>query len=309
MNNRVPRSRNRRISKIPMLVTFLLILVVAGSLIWMFATYYTKQKEIPPVVFSLTTQSSSPTSPTSSDTQANTPITTSSTSSSKSKETETVKVETVVPETVAVGNEYFKDALFIGDSILKGFKLWVTPYENNTIAEQNVGLDQIYMNKDVYYINADLKGTLWETIEAKCPKPSKIYVMLGTNGVPGYENDAHIVYYNDLVDKLKKKYPDAIIYIESITPITKEVSENRKPTFTSEKINGFNKLVKQMCVEKGVYYLSTEDVLKDKDGYLKAEYDAGDGTHMPKVGHEAVFSYLKKHTASKDGTAVVYKAE
>lgn len=318
MDNRIARSRPRKISKIPMLVTFLLILVVVGALIWMFISFYQERKAIPPASFTLTTESGSVSS-SPSDTDSDAAVVGGSSESEASSqpassdkpatETKTVKVETVVPETVPVDNKYFEDAIFIGDSILKGFKLWVTPYPNNTIAEQNVGLDQIYMNKSVYYKSLDEKATLWEMIEAKYPNPKKIYVMLGTNGVPGYENDAHIVYYYDLIEKLQKKFPDAIIYVESITPITKEVSKKREPAFTTEKINGFNKLVKKMCEEKGVYYLTVEDVLKDENGYLKADYDAGDGTHMQKIGHEAVFSYLKKHTVSKDGTATVYATE
>lgn len=293
--------RKVRIKKLPLLVVLLLILVVIGSLIAIFFDYYNDIKNAPPNVgivglSSVPKQVSSalpvPSNATESAPIDNTPI----------KE---IQSDTIVPQTIPVDDLYFKDAVFIGDSILKGFKLWASPYPNNVIADQNVGLDQIYGDKDVYYTTATQKTTLWKAVEQKLPNPAKIYVLLGTNGIPGYDNEKHIVYYNDLITKLKAKYPDAIIYIQSVTPITKEVSTKRSPNFTTKKINAFNELILKMAKEQGVYYLQIENVLKDENGYLKSEYDAGDGTHMPKEGHKAVLNYLKNHTVSKEGIAVV----
>lgn len=293
--------RRTKLKKTPLLVILLFILIVIGSLVAIFFDYYDDIKNAPPNVGLVGLPSvEKPIS--SAPIVAADPLPPSSQPDANIKE---VRVETVVPQTMPVDDVYFKDALFIGDSILKGFKLWATPYPSNVIADQNVGLDQIFNGKDVYYVSSTQKTTLWSAIEQKLPKPAKIYVMLGTNGIPGYDNERHIVFYKDLVEKLKKKYPDAIIYLESVTPITKEVSTKRSPNFTTKKINGFNELILQLAKDQGVYYLEVEDALMDENGYLKADYDAGDGTHMPKEGHLALFNYLKNHTVSADGIAVV----
>lgn len=312
--------RRVRIKKLPLLIIFTLILVVIISLIAIFIGFYKEKKSAPPNVGLVGIPPAASSEATLAPPQAsvNEPGDSSNVNgavgsdggdSEKTKATKEVKVDTIVPQTVAVDDVYFKDALFIGDSISKGFKLWVAPYSNNVIADQNVGLDQIFNNKDVYYATPDNKTTLWNAIEERLPSPAKIYILLGTNGIPGYDNNKHIGFYKDLVIKLKKKYPEAIIYIESLTPITKEVSDDRAPAFTKKKIDEFNQMLLKLAQENGVYYLKIEDVLKDENGYLKAAYDAGDGTHMPKDGHVAVFKYIKEHIVSADGFATVYGGE
>ncbi len=231
-----------------------------------------------------------------------------SSSATEVQTTKEIQVKTVVPQTVPVSDDYFKDALFIGDSISKGLKMYGVVPEANVLADQNVGLDQIYNNKDVYFISAKVKTTLWKAIEKKMPNPKKIYVLLGSNGIPGYENEHHMKFYNDLVDKLKEKFPDAVIYIQSITPITKNSTYIRK-TFSTAKINGFNNMILKMAEEKSVYHLNIQEVLMDKNGYLKAEYAATDGIHLKKEGHAAVYEYYKNHTVTKDGVATIIEKD
>ncbi|MEG0692152.1 MAG: GDSL-type esterase/lipase family protein [Oscillospiraceae bacterium] len=301
--------RQVKLKKTPLFVLLAMILIVICIIVVIFINFLKEDMEsqspnlmssVPPssnVSSDLSSQlSSEPSSTGSSDTPSSSEVTPPT--------TKDVQVATLVPETISVTDDYFKDALFIGDSISKGLKFYGVVPEANVLADQNVGLDQIFNNKDVYYISAKEKTTLWKAIEKKMPDPKKIYVLLGSNGIPGYENEYHMKFYNDLVDKLKEKYPDAIIYIQSVTPITKEASSKRK-NFTSAKINDFNKMIFKMAEEKSVYYLKIEDTLKDKDGYLKSGYNAGDGIHMQKDGHAAVYEYYKNHTVTKDGVATI----
>ncbi len=205
---------------------------------------------------------------------------------------------TLVAQSTAVDDTYFQDALFIGDSILKGFKLFVFPYPNNVIAEQNAGLDQIYANRDVYFESADVKTTLWNAIDTFIPNPEKIYVLIGVNGIPGLENDQSMKYYEDLIVKLKERYPNKVMYVCAVTPLTKELSDKRAPSFSTEKLDDFNQQLYTLCQNQNVYYLQTDENLKDEDGRLLPEYDAGDGMHLNKAGHTVLFDYFKNHIVS-----------
>lgn len=318
MPQKVVRSkRSYRPTKLPIFILLLLIIAVIGILIYMYIAFAKQRAEVgnsfsipePPVTV-VSQPETDTSSNTSSSTSSNTSSGSSDTSSSSSANSDTATdaiyqrvrfLGTTVPETKPVGDDYFENAIFIGDSISKGLKLYGVIPEKNVIADQNVGLDQIYLDKDVYYISATQKTTLWKAIEHTGINPDKIYVLLGANGVPGFENDKHITYYYDLIDKLKAKYPDAIIYVESLTPITKATSDRRAPAFTKTKIDNFNELVLKMAEEKGLYYLNIQEVLENENGYLLDDYDGGDGTHMPKAGHQAVYEYFKTHTVSADG--------
>lgn len=311
MPQKVVRNRGEvRLNKLPVFIIILMIIGVLLAIILMFIDFAkteTAKENVfdipsPPVSVAVSTPSAVPTPlPSSSSDEES--------SSSESGETyEKVAFSgTAVPKTQAVDDSYFDDAVFIGDSISKGLKLYGVLPESNVIADQNVGLDQIYLNKDVYYISATQKTTLWNALDQRSFTPAKIYVMLGANGIPGYENEKHITFYYDLLDKLIEKYPDATIYIESLTPITKATSQKRSPNFTKEKIDDFNERIYKMAEEKNVYFLDVEEVLKDENGYLKSEYDGGDGTHMPKAGHQAVYGYLKTHAVLDGGYIMAAK--
>lgn len=223
--------------------------------------------------------------------------------SDDSQENDAYKVDTLVPKTLSVSDNYFEDALFIGDSILKGFKSFVAPYPDNVVADQNAGLDQIFLNKDVYYTTPSVQTTLWKAIDEVLPEAEKIYVLIGANGVPGYENDKNISFYEDLIVKLKEKFPDKVIYICALTPITKELSDQRSPDFTTEKINDFNNKLFELCQTYNTYFLQTDENLKNSSGNLLSEYDAGDGMHLNKDGHTALLDYFKNHIVSADGIA------
>lgn len=206
--------------------------------------------------------------------------------------------ESMVAKTSSVDDSYFEDALFIGDSILKGFKSYVSPYPSNVIADQGAGLNHIYLEKDIYYVTPAEATTLWKGVEQVLPNAEKIYVLIGANGVPGLSNTKSMSYYEDLIIKLKERFPGKTIYACGLTPITSELSEKRAPDFTTEKLNDFNNQLYSMCQTYGIYFLQTDEWLKDSDGYLLPNYDGGDGLHLNKAGHTVLLDYFKTHTVS-----------
>ncbi len=209
---------------------------------------------------------------------------------------------TVVVESEAVDKSYFDDAIFIGDSISKGLKLYGVLPATNVIADQNVGLDQIANDKPVYMSVSGQKKTLFAALQEMKVKPKKIYVLLGSNGLPGYDNDTHIKFYEKVLDRLIKSYPNVTFYIQSVTPITKQAEadyKRRGKDFTNDKINKFNAMVLKLAENKGVNFINVKDSLIDKNGYLSSDFSAADGVHFKKSGHEAMYQYYKTH-AIKD---------
>ena len=215
-------------------------------------------------------------------------------------ETRNVPASTVVPETAPAPEGYFDDALFIGDSISEGIKNSGAIPASQIIANKNVGLNSVAGGKPVYYTKGSEPKTLFQAIQDLNPTPGKFYILLGANGMPGFDNETHIQYYYELVEQLKAAYPKAIIYAVSVTPMA-EVSDYSKK-FSQEKINGFNELIRKMAGEESIYYLDVQTVLKNEKGYLVADYAPSDGLHMVRRAHDLMFEYYQHHVVLPDGT-------
>ena len=221
-------------------------------------------------------------------------------SQTENVQTEHVKAETLVAKTKPADDSYFDDAVFIGDSISVGLRVYGVLPTQNVIAEQNVNIMNLVNDTPVYRTSGAEKKTVFQAIDEKMPNPGKIYILIGANGVPGLSNEAHIGYYGQFLDRLKKTYPNAMIYVESLTPISQD-SEYIRDTFNTEKLNDFNERLYQLAQEKGVYYLNVQEALKDDSGYLISDYDAGDGMHLKSNGHKAMYQYYLTHAVQPDG--------
>lgn len=303
MGRRVKR-RMRLNPKAPLAIVSIMIVIVIGIIgimFWVFVNDDLKNTNITDIN-KIGTSSGDVTSTTESS-----DITSSQNTSTVSGETASTPevpefdpLATRVAKSESVDKAYFDDAVFIGDSISKGLKTYNVLPPGNVVADQNVGINQIANDEPVYSIGATgEKQTLFEALDKLAFVPKKVYIMLGSNGLPWYENEKHMPYYYIVLDKIIAKYPDATIYVQSVTPISAQAEKdyaNRGRDFTNKKINEFNALVEKMCEEKDVYYLSVKDALVDESDQLADTFSSQDGVHFSKSGHEAMYGYYKTHT-------------
>ena len=203
----------------------------------------------------------------------------------------TSKKEIVWKET---SEDYFKDAVFIGDSRLEGFILnngllpTVTSYTHKGLT-----VDTIFTAEVISY-----NGSKISIMEAlKYTSFSKVYLMLGINETGWVYNDVFIHHYEKIIDEIKKINPQSIIYVQSIIPVSLEVS-NTHSYVKNEKIKEYNDLLKEMAEEKGIYYVNVAEALVNEDGLLPEEA-AFDGIHLNKEYCEKWFAYLKKHVVDE----------
>ena len=141
-----------------------------------------------------------------------------------------------------VDDDYFKDAIFIGDSRTEGFILnnglttKITSYTHKGLT-----VDTIFTDK-VININGK-KITIIEALEKT--NFSKVYIMLGINETGWIYSDMFINKYAKIIDEIKKINPKCIIYIESIIPVTEKVSNEHK-YIKNSKIEEYNSLIKEI---------------------------------------------------------------
>lgn len=176
---------------------------------------------------------------------------------------------------VEVDNSFFDDAVFIGDSRTEGFMI----YEDvNATSYTHKGLmvDTIFTSPVITQDGE--KITVMEAL--KNTSFNKVYIMLGINETGWQSSYFFIQKYGEIIDEIKKINPDAIIYVESILPVSEKVSMNHS-YIKKAKIDEYNVLIKEMVKEKGVYYLDISSAVANEAGYLP-EDAATDGIHLNK---------------------------
>jgi lysophospholipase L1-like esterase len=113
--------------------------------------------------------------------------------------------------------------------------------------------------------------------------PDRIYIMLGVNslvGTPSKQHcDAVVADYKKIIRLCKKNNPNVEIIILSVAPCTATCKET-----SNRYINMYNKKQKKMAKEKGLLYFDFSSEFKDSTGYLKHEYNGGDGLHWSAAG-------------------------
>ncbi|MEG0853763.1 MAG: GDSL-type esterase/lipase family protein [Angelakisella sp.] len=188
-------------------------------------------------------------------------------------------------------SEYFNDALFVGDSITEGIKIYDVMSNAKVLSFTGINLDNIF-TKPVIKTTGEEKITIIDA--AKAESPGKIYVMMGANSMLA-DKETFIKGYGRLVDTLSQMHPDAIIYVQSILPVTETYAKNR-PDFNNKKIDEYNAALEQMAAEKQMYYLDVAEDFKNEQGALPTEASPKDGMHFSADWYRKWFDYLRNHT-------------
>lgn len=221
------------------------------------------------------------------------PSASSQESASSSVEKKDYSVAYQVPESEAVDDSYFDDAMFVGDSITTGISIYGVMSNATVVAATSLNPSSILSKAAIRDSNGNLH-TVLETMSAY--QPGKIYVLLGANGVGWIGEEDFIAYYRELIQKIKAQHPQAIIYVQSIFPVTRQKSSGESGIYSNEKIDSYNEAIMKMSQEEEVYYLNVAEALRGPDGALPEEAST-DGIHITPQYYQKWFDYLKTHTA------------
>ena len=192
---------------------------------------------------------------------------------------------------------YFDDALFLGDSLADGFKVY-----NSSLELKNSGAGYLtqksttprtFLQPGVHVDAGAGPVDVWAVIQRK--QPGKMYITLGTNALMSMSPEDFIATYYQLIDKIRRTSPDTQIYVTTITPVTawKSMSE---PRLSFDRIYRSNQLIAKMCVDKNLALINLYDVLKSSSGYLREDIAAKDGYHLSPTGYRQWLDYLFTHT-------------
>lgn len=179
--------------------------------------------------------------------------------------------------------DFFANDLFIGDSIYTGLVNYGFFEARNVFAQ--IGLNPESANTKSY-------DGYTAVTKAQELQPKRIYIMLGSNGLAYLGNTYMSEQMQTLVKSLREVCPDSYIYVVSIPPVTKVHDSAGQETMAM--INGYNKLLKEMCENNGIVYLNLCAQLQDSAGYLSSDYAEADGMHFLYGAYEHMLSFFQK---------------
>lgn len=198
-----------------------------------------------------------------------------------------------------VEEDYFADALFLGDS-------------------RTVGLGQYGSLKDIATFYASTGMTIYKLLGAEIVEMpeqqkkitveealqhqsfSKIYIMMGINEVGGGTAESFAKAYGEVIARIQELQPDAIIYIEGILKVTKARSD-KGDYINNEAIEARNEAISQLADGEKIFYLDVNQAVCDEDGGLVKDYTS-DGVHL-KAKYIALWEeYLKDNAVLLDWT-------
>lgn len=200
--------------------------------------------------------------------------------------------EDVTEDFVTVGDDYFSDALFLGDSRTVGMYEYGGLEDIATFyASTGLTVYKMFDAKIVSVPGQKKKISVEEALGQNSFR--KIYLMIGINEMGTGTVETFAAKYKEAVDHLLTLQPDAIVYIQAIMKVTTERS-GQGDYITNEGIDARNEAIAALADNDKVFYLDVNPQLCDDTGGMREDYTF-DGVHLKAQYIEIWKNYLEEH--------------
>jgi len=172
------------------------------------------------------------------------------------------------------------EIIFLGNSITDNAEWWEL-FGNPRIRNRGIGGD-------------DTDGILERLDEVTESKPSKIFIMIGTNDLSnGKSVDYIIENYKKIIRHITGSTPGTRIYIQSVIPTDDALHYTRR----NSDIMAINDLLMEIAATNGLTYIDLFALFRLENNKLNPEYSI-DGLHLNGRGYqvwkEAIIKYVEE---------------
>lgn len=205
-------------------------------------------------------------------------------------------------------DDYFDDALFVGDSVANGLKIYTKSYESVfTNMVFHTGASYGFHNAvrkitstSVHPIYQGAQRTIWDMVSIT--GANKVIIGFGLNDF-GYTSKKSVQNCMDtIISNLKAVKPDIQIIFLSSGYFTKEgevYRPDKNDYRTNQRQREYNQFVLEYCNSVGVDYIDVSNCLADDNGYLPKEISLDNYCH-PKITEYTVWrDILYSYAANK----------
>ena len=197
-------------------------------------------------------------------------------------------VEEEVYEFTEVDDDYFTDALFIGDSRTVGLSEYCEALDTRATFYSKVSLT-IYTCMDKDFVKTeDGKITVDQALREN--QFGKIYIMLGLNEIGTGDTEYFKNAYQNVLDRIIELQPDAIIYIQGIMHVAAGKSDHDK-YFNNDIINARNAALAELADQKRIFYIDMNEAVDDENGNLDSSLSFDD-VHLKASAYERWHEFL-----------------
>lgn len=200
---------------------------------------------------------------------------------------------TKAPEYVSVEDDYFADAVFIGDSRTVGMFEYGGLEEISTFYASK-GMTIYKLFDSAVAPSPEGKITVEEALQQN--QFAKIYLMVGINEMGTGTVEGFLEKYQEAVNRLRELQPDAIIYLQGIMKVTSQRSA-KGDYINNEGIDVRNEGIALLADEEKIFYLDVNPLICDETGGMDPEYTY-DGVHLKGKHIQIWKDYLKTHAIS-----------
>ena len=191
-------------------------------------------------------------------------------------------------------DDYFADALFIGDSRTVGIQLYgrVKAYYYAKVALTIRGVTTQRIIPD-----GEQRLTIAETVRKYPNSFKKVYICFGLNEC-GWDMRTFRTTYEHVLETISEVLPEGTpIYVHAVLPITSAAARKSPYGINNTKIDNVNAELAAMCRDGKYYYIAVNEDFKDSNGDLSAK--SPDGIHMGSEGVRQWLDYLKSHVVNE----------
>lgn len=121
---------------------------------------------------------------------------------------------------------------------------------------------------------------------------TKVFLMFGENELGWSTDSAFTDGYAKVIQSVRASQPEAGIYVQSILPVSKAVSDKNEDNTNNARIDQFNEMLEDLCTEQQVTYVDVHSQFLQADGSL-VDGISTDGIHFNKAGCQKWVDYLR----------------
>ena len=186
-----------------------------------------------------------------------------------------------------VTEDYFSDALFIGDSRTVGMQQSGLLPNATFYAKTGIGigelLSQCIVNEGGYLIS----------VENALHRHSfgKVYIMIGINDMSMGDTDWFRQQYEEIIQAVRQTQPDAIIYIQGNIPMSYGI-QDFDGSLNNRNLRLRDEASRELADSETIFYLDVDTLYADKNGHLASMYTA-DGLHIKRNYYPLWVDYLE----------------
>lgn len=193
-----------------------------------------------------------------------------------------------------VSQDYFSDAVFIGDSRTVGMQQSGLIPNAAYYAKVGIGIGEILSTRFIWEDGMSL--TVPEALRRH--SYSKVYIMIGINDMSAGDTDWFVAQYTEILRTVQDALPNAVIYIQGNIPMS-YYKQDLSGALNNLNLAERNQAASQLADHSNIFYLDIASVYSDDNGHLLSQYTS-DGLHVLKDYYPLWADYLSEHAVIRE---------